>query len=500
MLRAAIYCRVSTEEQATEGMSIPAQTKALYEHAAKNSMEVVETFIDEGASARTADRPQFQRMIALAKKKPRPFDVILIHKTDRFARNREDAVVYKSLLRRECGIEVVSITERFDNSPTGKLLEGIMEVMAEFYSLNLSQEVKKGMKEKASRGGKGLGKMPVGYRLTDDGGIAVVPQEAQLVRFIFDTYIKGDQGLLAIARFLASPEGAARFGSAATKFKWSSVGIRNIIRNHAYVGKMVWNRRDSNRQGRFRDSEEWIVVEGSHPAIVDSAVFEKANDILESRRGGSHTPRVSDYLLKGMVRCLECGGAMTYTSGVWRRKDGKQLRNPQLSCSRYHHSQSCYFNHAFMSKIEDALFDHLRGLLENRVDSSDILIIPHKNDQLAEQRRFLTRRLEQVKTKFAKQLEAFENGAISLQELKDARERVEAEQRAIEEQVSSLEQQSQECSPNRLVELRQRIRDVLARADDQVLSPAERRRALQTIIDHLEYSRRQDCLKVIFRV
>ncbi|NPV71724.1 MAG: recombinase family protein [Firmicutes bacterium] len=499
-MRAAVYCRVSTEEQATEGMSIPAQVKALHDFARKNSMEITDTFVDEGASARTADRPQFQRMIAMAKKKPRPFDVILIHKTDRFARNREDAVVYKSLLRRECGIEVISVTEQFDNTPTGKLLEGIMEVMAEFYSLNLSQEVKKGMKEKASRGGKGLGRMPVGYRLNADGSIVIVPQEAELVRFIFNTYTRGNEGLLSIARSLNSPEGRARFGEAAARFKWSSIGVRNIIQNPMYIGKMVWNRRDSNQGGRFRHQHEWITVDNSHEAIIDVDTFERANKILRSRRGGSHTPRVPDYLLKGMVRCMECGGALTYMSGVWRRKNGELARNPQLSCSRYHHSQLCYFNHVFMSKIEHALFDHLRELLNGRVDSLDVLIVPTTDDHTDKQRDFLRRRLEQVKVKFQRQMEAFESGAISLTELKEARQRVEAERQSIEQQLASLDANNRESPGHKLVELRQRIRDVLSRADDPALSPADRRRALLTIIDHLEYSRRQDCLKVVFRL
>jgi site-specific DNA recombinase len=143
-MRAALYVRVSTEEQAQEGLSIDAQLKALQQYCRERQYLIVETFVDAGESARTDKRPGFQRMIAMAKQRPKPFDLILVHKMDRFARNREDSAVYKALLRKELGIDVISKTERFDDTPTGKPTEGITEVFAEFYSANLAHEVLKG--------------------------------------------------------------------------------------------------------------------------------------------------------------------------------------------------------------------------------------------------------------------------------------------------------------------------------------------------------------------
>ena len=110
--------------------------------------------------------PAFLRMIATAKSKPRPFDVILVHKFDRFARSREDSVVYKSMLRKDCGIKVISITEQFEDDKFSIILEAMLEAMAEYYSLNLADEVKKGMFEKARRG-EHIGKAPYGYDLID---------------------------------------------------------------------------------------------------------------------------------------------------------------------------------------------------------------------------------------------------------------------------------------------------------------------------------------------
>lgn len=138
-MKAVLYARVSSEKQAEKDLSISAQLKALRKYAAEKGYEVIREFVDEAESARTANRPAFQEMIALAKSKPKPFDVILVWKLSRFARNREDSIVYKSLLRKR-GIQVVSIKERVDDSPAGALLEGMIEVIDEFYSANLAQE------------------------------------------------------------------------------------------------------------------------------------------------------------------------------------------------------------------------------------------------------------------------------------------------------------------------------------------------------------------------
>ena len=162
MKKAVIYARVSTTKQAEEGMSIDAQLKQLKQYASDNVYEVVEQYVDKGASAKTADRPAFQEMIAEVKANKDNYDAVLIHKTDRFARNREDSIIYKSLLRRDCDVDVISITEEFGDGAVGNMIEGILEVIAEFYSENLSKEVLKGMREKAERG-EVLGELPLGY-------------------------------------------------------------------------------------------------------------------------------------------------------------------------------------------------------------------------------------------------------------------------------------------------------------------------------------------------
>ena len=146
---AALYARVSSERQDVD-LSVSAQLRALKDYARANGYSDARQYIDEAESGRVADRPQFREMIEEGSKAKAPFDVILVWKFSRFTRKREHAVAFKSMLRRK-GIRVVSITEQAEDNATGRLLEGIIESVDEFYSENLAQEVVRGMREAASR-------------------------------------------------------------------------------------------------------------------------------------------------------------------------------------------------------------------------------------------------------------------------------------------------------------------------------------------------------------
>ena len=193
----ACYIRVSTDDQ-TE-YSPDAQLKLLKNYAKANNIILTNDniFVDEGISGKRADkRPAFMQMIATAKTKPKPFDVILVHKFDRFARSREDSVVYKSLLKREAGVKVVSITESMEDDKFSVILEAMLEAMAEYYSLNLAEEVKKGMTEKANRG-ELQSTPPFGYK-AENGQLVKIPEEARLIKFIFEQFASGQMGMRKI--------------------------------------------------------------------------------------------------------------------------------------------------------------------------------------------------------------------------------------------------------------------------------------------------------------
>ena len=182
--QAACYIRVSTEEQ-TE-YSPEAQRRALEGYARQHgySIDPAHVYVDAGISGRRAEtRPAFMAMIAAAKGKPPPFTAILVHKFDRFARNREDSIVYKSLLRRQCGVQVISITEHLEDDRMGLILEAMLEAMAEYYSINLADEVRKGMVEKARRGELQTAP-PFGYRV-EGHTLVPVEEEARVVQALY---------------------------------------------------------------------------------------------------------------------------------------------------------------------------------------------------------------------------------------------------------------------------------------------------------------------------
>ena len=197
---AAAYIRVSTDDQVE--YSPDAQLVEIRKYAASHGYILPQDyiFLDEGISGKhTEKRPEFNRMIGIAKCKPRPFDAILLWKFSRFARNREDSIVYKSMLRKDLGIDVISISEPLADDKMSILMEAMIEAMDEYYSVNLAEEVKRGMTEKARRGG--LQSTPAfGYRV-EHNRLVPVPEEAALVRSIFERFISG-QGLFPIAKWL----------------------------------------------------------------------------------------------------------------------------------------------------------------------------------------------------------------------------------------------------------------------------------------------------------
>ncbi len=302
---AALYARVSSDRQDVD-LSVAAQLRALRDHARKNGYIVAREYVDEAESGRIADRPEFRKMIDAASKTNAPFREILVWKFSRFTRKREHAVAFKSMLRRK-GVRVVSITEQADDTPTGKLLEGIIESVDEFYSENLAQEVTRGMREAASRGFWVASRTPYGYNrvMVQDGPkkrptLEPDPDAARVVKRIFDMAEAGT-GMLKIAQALndvgiASPAGKL----------WSKNGIHFILRNEVYTGALVWG-----AKGKGKD--EPVRVEKAFPSIVSKTRFRRVNRLMRSRAPKrAHPRRVgSTYLLSGLVKCKACNRALS---------------------------------------------------------------------------------------------------------------------------------------------------------------------------------------------
>lgn len=314
---AALYIRVSTHDQ--EELSPDSQKRLLLEYARANEITVPEEFIfqEKGISGRKAEkRPQFQQMIAQAKSSSHPFDAILVWKFSRFARNQEESIVYKSMLRNKYQVYVVSISEPLADGPFGSLIERIIEWMDEFYSIRLSGDVTRGMTEKALRGGYQC-QPPLGYCLPSPGAdLKPVPEEARIISQIFSWYAQEGLTLSDIALRLNSAGIRTRRGNL-----FDRRSLSYILQNPLYAGKIRWNRLDSSSH-TVRDPSQWILSSGNHPPIVSKELFQQAVSRLESVSPSVDAPSrrasVSRHWLGGILKCPECG--KTLSSCIRHRK------------------------------------------------------------------------------------------------------------------------------------------------------------------------------------
>ena len=228
---AAAYIRVSTDDQIE--YSPDSQMKCIAEFAQKNGYILPEEFVfqDDGISGRSAKkRPAFNRMIAESKRKPTPFDAVLVWKFSRFARNQEESIFYKSMLKKN-KIEVISISEPVTDGPFGGLIERIIEWSDEYYSIRLSGEVKRGMNEKASRG-EAVTIAPYGYKMADKKYVAD-EKEAEIVRYIFSEFANG-----ASYRDIAMCLNA--MGAKTHRLNpFEGRTVEYIINNAVYIGKFL---------------------------------------------------------------------------------------------------------------------------------------------------------------------------------------------------------------------------------------------------------------------
>ena len=260
-------------------------------------------YVDEAENGRVADRPQFREIIEEGGKPKVPFDVILVWKFSRFTRKREHAVAFKSQLRRK-GIKVVSITEQAEDNATGRLLEGIIESVDEYYSENLAQEVVRGMREAASRGfflasnaPFGCKRVKVSDEVKERPTLEVDPATAPVVKEMFEKSLRGS-GLKEICKEL-NDRAVTNRGK-----RWYEGTLHYVLRNEAYTGTAVWG-----KTSKGQEAQDPVRVEGAWPALVSRELFDDVQQAMSDRAPKVQRPaRVgSQYLLSGLLKCGVCG-------------------------------------------------------------------------------------------------------------------------------------------------------------------------------------------------
>ena len=377
IIRAAVYARFSSDNQRDE--LIDAQIRAIKDYASKNDVVIVGEYINRAVSGTTDNRPDFLRMIGDAGKDL--FDVVLVHKLDRFARNRQDSIGYRMELKKN-DVSLVSVLEYLDeDSPESVILESVLEAMAEYYSKNLAREVNKGMKENALKCKHTGGIPPLGYDVDPQSRLLVINEsEAELVRLVFKRFIEG-KGYKQIAAELNADGQHTKIGRL-----FSTNSIYTLLRNEKYKGVYVLNKLSSKsmkgtrNSHQFKTGDEVIRIEGGVPAIVTEEEFDAVQERLMNRVCTSSSKRIETYILSGKIICGECGSAY-----VGNRKYSG--RNKTL-----HVTYRCNGRYR-INKLSEVVFDDcLIPVLASEYKSYQL----EKNSEVLEARNRIGKRLKEV--------------------------------------------------------------------------------------------------------
>ena len=311
---AVIYARYSSSNQREE--SIEGQIRICTEYAKKKGYKITNQYIDRAMTGKNDNRPAFRQMLNDSDKGM--FDVLLVYKTDRFARNRYDSAIHKTRLKKN-KVQIEYAAEQIPNDSTAVLIEGFLENLAEYYSVNLSENTKRGKYENALKKKSNGGVTPIGYKRID-GSLVIDEEKAPIIRFIFQNYIDG----ISYANIIKNTR--ERYG-----IKLSMSGLKLILQNEVYTGKYIYNTYDG----------ETFVYEDNHEPIVSQETFEKAKEKrLKNKRSPNAGKGKRKYALSGLINCGECGGHIivshSYKNGepaffrlyCLNRKEHKNCNNP----------------------------------------------------------------------------------------------------------------------------------------------------------------------------
>lgn len=345
-MKAVIYARYSCDNQREE--SIEGQLRECEAYCQKNDFTVVGTYIDRAESARTDQRPEFQHMIQDSSRGQ--FDLVIVWKMDRFARDRYDSANYKSRLKKK-NIKVLSATENISGGPEGILMETLLEGMAEYFSAELAVKVNRGMKENALKCMHNGGLPPFGYTVDSGKHYQIDLVTAPVVQDIFARYDRGET-MKEIVDFLHA---AGIKGPRKNNLNINA--IARILKNRKYIGEYS-----------YRD----VVVPDGIPALVEKNLFERVQArMAKNRRAPAQRKAEEDYLLTTKLFCGECGAMMVGECGT---SSGNGRKYHYYRCVNSKRNKTCNAKHKSVSKIpiENAV---IQSVMEKIMDDAFVNFI-----------------------------------------------------------------------------------------------------------------------------
>lgn len=405
-MNAVIYARYSSDNQREE--SIEGQIRECTAYAEKNGMTVIRSYIDRAMSAKTDNRPEFQHMIRDSGK--RLFDVVIVWKLDRFARNRYDSAHYKSILKKN-GVRVISATEAISEGAEGIILESVLEGYAEYYSAELAEKVLRGMKENALKCKYNGGPIPLGYRVDEEKHFQVDPLTAPIVLEIFQRHDEG-QTIKDIAKWLEEKDVRNRKG--------------NLVGYHAIEGLLA-NRR---YLGEYRFGD--VVVPGGMPQIVPEELFESVQQKLKRNQAFSGSFATGEeYLLTTKLFCGRCGSFMHGESG--RSHNGSIYR--YYKCMSAKRGEGCKKKAVSKNWIEDLVVNETRELImDDKTVDAIIQAVLWLQTEESSTLRLLQEELAETETSIENILDAIQKGVLT-KSTKARLEKLEQAQEALQEKI-----------------------------------------------------------------
>lgn len=481
---AAVYIRVSSDDQME--LSPDSQMAELQKYAHNNNIIIANEYVfieTEGISGKKSkNRPEFQRMIATAKTKPKPFDSILVWKFSRFARNQDESTFYKSMLRKKLGIDVVSISEPIMDGMYGRLMEMIIEWQDEFYSYNLSMEVTRSMKLKAQRGEyNGASSFPLGYVADENKKPVLDQKEAHIVRQIFDEYVNGT-GRNVIVRHLNSQGYKTKRGG-----RFTDEAVEYILGNPFYIGKLRWNRREGSYTRRLKPEEDWIVSDADHEKLISDDVFNAVQDrtaaIKEIHKKYQHTNDSVRHWLSGIIVCPICGKTLSYK----KTPRGKG----SLQCNGYRHGLHNESQAISVIKMTSYIIDSLNSVL--LADNFEYDVIDTHADSIDNTLRFYQNELKKLDTREERAKTAYMDGIDTIEEYKEnkkAIEKMRTEMKCRIENLGGSEKENTDTSSK----MKSGIRNVIDIIENSDSTNAEKDTALRSITKKIVYFKENQTL------
>lgn len=471
---AAAYIRVSTDNQ-TE-ISPDSQIKVVRQYAKQHGFIIPNEFVfrDDGISGRHADkRPEFNSMIAAAKQKPSPFSAVLLWKFSRFARNQEESIFYKSMLRKN-GVEVISVSEPIIDGPFGSLIERIIEWSDEYYSIRLSGEVKRSMTLKVEKG-QPVVAPPYGYDIENKKYI-INPDKASYVKMIFNDFISG-MSVKKIAEKLNALGLRTKRGNL-----WENRTVEYILYNPVYTGKIRWN--PKRRIRRDYNDPDTMITDGGHEPIIDSETFEKAQELLAERKKKyakySHdtTPKYM-YMLHGLVKCSSCGATLSAA-----------VKCTSLQCCKYIRGQCLTSHYISLSILNPLVLDTIEAAFKT---GNFELTVKNTNNVPGITEIDINALIKKEQQKYGRIKEAYENGVYTVEELAESK-------RITDERIADLKKQLKPQNKTKQLKkkLVEKYKDVLPILRNPEVSEQEKNEILRSFVDKIIFNRPNSTIQIFF--